>query len=262
MNKDAVYVMKSQDKTAITIILMNTKLPVSEKVHKAIDSLKTVSDLIFVFSDRFSEFNKGIDIPKFTNLYEGSFIVGSGQNVIFPVLEAISYSVNIFKCRTIVITDIDKLDKGSDVTNPECLQKFTNLNASSVINPILSIDRQTSKDLFEIYHTMDTISGKERKKFWKFWEEEKKLDEVPTSPDRKNSLYQSSSQFIFLRGYTARILFPEVVSSREEGKEEFDEYVKTFSEPNLNYFFASIIKTRGMEYIDGDFLNINFNGNS
>lgn len=250
MNKDAIYVIKQPVHSIVSIIVVNgDRLPIHPIAHRNIDTLSEMSDVVFVFSDHFS--NRGTLVKKFANLYRAcSYIHGSGDILGKPIFQTLAYCVEIFrKHSAFIITDTERLEKVRAIS-PDQIMDIT---ASSVIKPIFRITRLGPEELHEIYTT--PVEGEKKQETfpkWKFWK--KVVDK--SSTDRINSTFNSPSGILYFKASTVKVL----LQMYED--EKFGEYVDTFSEDDLGYLFASYVRELGIDNMDRDIedLKVDING--
>ena len=251
MNKDAVYVLEQPKHSIVTVVLVNSaKLPLSNTAHLNIDSLREISDLFFVFSDKFE--TRDVDIPKFANLYGAcSYICGSGEILGNPIFTALAYCDSVFqKHYAYLITDSDKLTKCGFLQSK--IPSFQGLALMGIQKPVFKIERLGPEELGEIYTI--PLGAKEKSPWWKFWETNEKGTEYYDPQDRIWSTHKSPSKILFFKAPVIKAMIGTY------GKKEFNDYVKTFSEEDLTYLFASYIKKMGIENIDNDIQNLEVNG--
>jgi hypothetical protein len=229
MNKNAVYVLKQPEHSIATIVFVEGEL--TEKVHNNLDKLRTISDLIFIFSDTF-DITKKIDCKKFSSLYlSNAYIVG--QNLTSPFIEILKYCQNIFKNQfAYLITDTMKLDN-IDISD-NILEKAQNITLSDISNPILTKTRLSVYELMEIY-------VKPTKKIW-----------YKGNDCRANSTYRSTSKLMYIKNHTITNLLNLL-----QGE---DEYIETFTEQDISYFLVSALDKFNIGVLNNDIETIEFNG--
>lgn len=243
MNKDAVYVRQQPVRSMVSIIIVNSNiLPISVLAHNNIDKLREISDLFFVFSDKFD--NTHIDINKFTNLYNScAFIHGSGNNIGKTLFDAICYCSEVFqKHVSYIVTDTDRLGK-LDENIKDDLDKILKITISDIVKPILNIRRLSTGELGEIY-ILPEKTEVEKNTSWLIWKKNKEL--TNTNVDRMNSTHKSESNLILFKSSTIKNL----LNSYET--EEFKAYINTFTEEDVSYLIASYIRKLGIENINTD----------
>lgn len=241
MNKDAVYVRQQPVHSVVSIIVVNSNiLPISVLAHDNIDKLREISDLFFVFSDKFD--NSRLDINKFTNLYDScAFIHGSSNNIGKTLFDAICYCSEVFRKHTsYIITDTEKLGKISGNIKDD-LDKILKITISDIVKPILNIRRLSTEELGEIYILPEKP---EVKKSIPWFIKRKNKESV--NIDRMNSTHKSESKLILFKSGTIKNLL------NSYGSEEFRTYVNTFTEEDISYLLASYIKKLGIENINTD----------
>lgn len=237
MNKDAVYVVKQPMHSIVSIVVVDeAKTPLHPSAHANLDQLVDMTDVIFVFSDRFSV--SGFMPDKFTNLYRGcAYIHGSGNVLGRPIFQAMLYAQEIFRRHAAyVVTDLERLGK-IRFQNKELLQTLT---ASAIVKPILRIKRLSPEELYSIY-LPEKLEEEEKTPWWKFWKTEPATTQ---EEDRINSRYCSDSNLMFFKQTLVKIF----LKNYEDKK--FMKYINTFSEDDPSYLFASYIRELGIDNID------------
>lgn len=239
MNKDAVYVVKQPTHSIVSIVVVDeAKTPLHPAAHSNLDQLADVTDVIFVFSERFSV--SGFAPEKFSNLYRGcAYIQGSGNVLGKPIFQAMLYAQEIFRRHAAyVVTDLERLSK-LRLQNREILQT---LAGSAVVKPILRIKRLSPEELYSIYLPEKEKEEEEGKTpWWKFWEDS---STTMNGEDRINSRYCSDSNLMFFKQTLVKIF----LKNYEDKK--FKKYINTFSEDDPSYLFASYIRELGIDNID------------
>lgn len=242
MNKNSVYVLRQPEHSLVTIIVIDTRdLPLTKRVHENIDALGKVSDLFFVFSDHFKETNKGVDIPKFSNLYNAcAYLYGEGKIIGEPLFLALAYCKDVFqKHPTYLITDTKKLGNFDDTKR---ISRFPEIALMGIQKPIMRICRLEEEELGSIYMMPDNIT-------LNWWERKAK-----ETKDRYWSTHSSPTNILFFKSPTIGLLI------KDRDKEDFRDYIKTFIEDDFSYLMSSLIVREGIETTQTDIQNIELVG--
>lgn len=243
MNKNAVYVLEQPKHSIVSVILVDSSnLPLSRTAHDNIDALREVSDLVFVFSDRFG--TKDVDIPKFSNLYGAcSYVCGDSDNIGTPIFMSLAYCNSVFqKHHAYLITDTNKLTKVGYIKGK--LGKMVETVLSGIQRPVLRIERLGPEELGSIYTI--PLGLKPKKPWWNFWESPSPDGKYYDPQERLWSTHKSSSPILFFKAGIMKIMLGTY------GEKEFGNYLATFSEDDLTYLFASCVKRLGLENINQD----------
>lgn len=153
MNYNEVYVINQPEHTILSIIVMDTKFPLTEVSHSYIEKLQKFSDTCFLFSDKLFE-SKNVNKKKFTSLYDGNcFISAQGNSILPMVLKALNYSIEIFKKHnSFLIFNLSDFEKYSEEEFGKFRENTIKINSSGVMHPILRIKKLNNEELFEYYN--------------------------------------------------------------------------------------------------------------
>ena len=233
MNKDCMYVLDQPKHAIASIIFVRTDfiIPVLELVHKNLDNLGLISDLIFIFSDKYEKLKenkqKKVNPRKFSNLYRAcSFFCGSKSVVPEPLLEVLLYCQEVFNHHAAyIITDTLKL--GDIELTEKALSNIQVVAMSEIKRPVIEIDRLSADELGEIYYMRNQTN-------WiKLFRESRR-----GCGDREFTTHSSDSPLVFLKSYAAE----QILREYKENKEDFlNNYLLSFSEADFLYFLASYI---------------------
>lgn len=223
-----------------------------ESVHKNLDKLREFSDIFFVFSK-----NKGeqvnskkviVNKDKFSNLYGAcAWTCGEEDNIFPTIMDSLEYTVEVFrKHKVYLMTDLHRLVNASIDKD-----KLYEVALGGTSAPIMKINRLSSEELSNIYLSYETPSKFNwLKKLFKLNGDTEKINN-----DRRNSLYWSESDILFIRDYTIKNIITQL------SDESFSDYLKSFSENDFTYAIASTIKCLDIKYINESVENIVWNSN-
>jgi hypothetical protein len=224
MDKNSVFVLKQPTHGIVSIVLVNRdEFPVNEAVHENLDALAKISDLLFIFKEKYNIFPN-----KFSNLYGAcGFINNTDEPLGVPFFILLSYCREVFnKHSEFIITDTNYLSENnySDLINriPEDIA----LGGSNL--PITEIRRLNNVELAEIY---------EAKKAW--------IGTGKFINDRVWSTHKTTSPIIYLK----KPVISAMLGEDPEDK-EIQDYIKTFSEGDLTYLLGSYIKKLSLDNLN------------
>lgn len=237
---DAVFVLNQPKHPIASVIIVDSSKPLIPEAHETIDRLRTITDLMFVFSEHFDL--QHISIPKFASLYGAcSYIVGSGKILGKPVMDILSYCREVFGQHvSFVITDTDRCEKIGPMKN---LETILDLTSAPVVAPVLSIRRLGADELSDIYFNQETSP---RLETWKFWEAPKDTE----NQDRIGSTHVVDGYFMFMRSS----IVDEILQNMSDL--DFIKYLETFVESDIGFLMGSLITKLGIKYINTDLMNI------
>lgn len=247
-NRDSIYVLRQPTRSFLSVVLVRTDLglPLTEKVHEAIDQLEDFSDVIFVFSDRYK--HTDLDMEYFSNLYGAVAYVCSEKEeaLTVPVLEAIRYSIEIWENQHVALlySDTFKLAEGLPVTKEKVLE----ITLAQVAGPIMKVERMSSKELGEIY--IRQVPEQHSTRSW--WGEKKEISTI-TVKERYWSKWKTDSKIVYWKIQTISQLLKVLWNEKPE-------YVKSFVEDDLGFFWASSVKTAGIKFLNANIENVQAKG--
>lgn len=222
MNKNAVYVLKQPGHVILSLVVIGMDHPKSTKFLETIDELSSVSDVLFIFSDRVGIGD--IDLRKFSSLYGAcGFIHGTKEigETLFQVLE---YSKHIFQRHVgyVVMNDWN-IPEIEDV--PKLCEQLQTWTMSTITSPIFQIRRLDPTELYRLYRLP-------KKPWWKIQPEEDNIGMYMT--------HTSPSPVLF---------FKNLIRDKwlEEDREN---YLKTFTENDVRSVLASLVKDLGINYLE------------
>lgn len=228
MNKNAMYVIEQPKHSIASIISMNSDFPICKNTHDNIRKLGEFTDLIFVFP----EVPRGVDIEKFTTLYQGSsYLVGNSKSLAIPTKISIQYCVEVFnKHVAFLMTSMRALEYKQLDLNIQSIQEIT--ASPDTRRPILEIVESDENALSEIYMY-----------------EEKRFFDTHDKIGRKYSSFYTPSPIIYFKALTLKNLM-ELCT---------DEFLETFTEPDLSFMWASSIIRKGIGHTNSDLLKVKIN---
>lgn len=239
INKDSVYVINQPRHSIITFIVLDKEI--NEDVHKKIDTLQGMSDIMFILSNGME---KIIDPFKFAELYQSSSFICSKSNIHKTLFEALLYAKEIYNTHvSFMIVDVDGLEK-IELGERE-LKNLESVHMSSVELPIMKIERNSYETLKDIY----TLPKKEiTKNFWT-----SKNNEPDYNIVGKYYTWNSTSNLIFLRGNTVNLILKDYEENKENTVSKINVYLESFETINRTQdLIASYLKNLGINNINED----------
>ena len=120
--KNEIYVLSQPQRSIISLIVVDSKLPLEQGEHEKLDKLRNFSDIFFIFSDDlFSETGK-IEKNKFTSLYEACGYIDGNSELCEVCLKTILYCLEIFEHH--VGFCIIRLSDLNNIEVDKCLVEF------------------------------------------------------------------------------------------------------------------------------------------
>lgn len=248
INKNEIYVTKRPIKSIMSVIIMDTKFPISSNSHEYIEALQKISDTCYLFSDKFYE-SKGINKRKFTTLYEGNlFIDCTGDSIIPLINKTFDYSIEIFnRHASFLVFNLSDLETFQEEDFKKLLSNIQKVNVSNIKWPILNIKRLSSEEMYEYYKEFPTIDegsylntdscfsltgiiSKLNLEYFNY------LILKENSNNTKNTYasWKTTSRIQFFK----RIVISEFLKFLEENPN----FIETFSGDRIDQVYASIIK--------------------
>ena len=248
INKNEIYVIKRPIKSIMSVIIMDTKFPISSNSHEYIEALQKISDTCYLFSDKFYE-SKGINKRKFTTLYEGNlFIDCTGDSIIPLINKTLDYSIEIFnRHASFLVFNLSDLETFQEEDFKKLLSNIQKVNVSNIKWPILNIKGLSSEEMYEYYKEFPTIDGgsylntdscfsltgiisKLNLEYFNY------LILKENSNNTKNTYasWKTTSRIQFFK----RIVISEFLKFLEENPN----FIETFSGDRIDQVYASIIK--------------------
>lgn len=216
MKKEEIYVINQPKHILLSVVVVDCDLPLTQDVHENINELRSISDVLFVFSDRFQDINK----KKFTALYECCGYIESTGNIGRTVMKAMIYGKEIFEKHIgFTVGCLSSLRKSG------FSGKLQTLLGSSISQPVFKLRRLSSEEYYEIYKEKRTC----------FLCNKENVDNMFCS-------YTTDSMMMFFRARTIDILFDFMNSNKD--------VVDSFKKTDPRFFYASLIKFLNIELVD------------
>lgn len=222
IEKDAVYINQQPKHSLLSIVVVGDNFPQPQEVHEGLFNLSGISDVIFIFSDKYFHSSKNCQKSKFVSLYNACGYIDSYSSLPETLLQVFMYDKEIFKCHT-GIALMNSWNIGSNIS---LLEK---INASNIKKPIYKPRHLNSEEYFDIYKKVEKINwiGKEK-----------------TLEDDTVNMYSThgtESNVVFLR--------PDIINlilkfDKEPGLKN---YISSFDNSDLRYFIASTLNYLGIE---------------
>lgn len=216
MKKEEIYVINQPKHNLLSVVVVDCELPITKEVHKNINELRTISDVLFVFLEQHRNINK----KKFTSLYECCGYIESTENIGRTIMKALIYGKEIFEHR--FGYTIGNL---SDLKRPGFTDKLQKLIMSPISQPVFKLRRLSSEEYYEIYN--------EKRRC--FLCNKENIDNMFCS-------YTSDSMMMFMRTRTIDVLFDFMNSNKD--------VVDSFKKTDPRFFYASLIKFLNIEQVD------------
>ena len=229
--KDDIFILHQPKYAIISIVIVNSKLPLSEKQHNQISKLEEFSDVFFIFSDTVFPESRKINKNKFTSLYEGCGWINGGNNLCQTFLKSILYSLEIFETHAgFCIINIDDLE---DIEVEKYVSRIRSITASTITSPVFKIERLGPSEFYDIY--LKKNSGVFKK-------------DNPT--ENMYCSYTSPSKILYFKRSVAGIFVDFWRSS------ENNEYINSFSQSDIRYFISSMTKFLTLQTIDSNIYDL------
>ena len=229
--KGEFYILQQPKKLVLSIVLVDSELPLSEEVHQRLIDLSETCDILFIFP----EYTKRkISAENFGSLYSAcGYLEVSGERGSEVLMRAFEYEKEIFEGKHSLIL----YTQTSDFTELG-REKILEITASGIVKPIFKTRRLNSAEFFDIYKNNP---GKEN------WLDRFFLIPLKetTGTDNIYSSCTTESKEILVR--------PLVVDKfLEFWRKEGTGYVYSFSNPDLRVFLASMCSKLGIEVLSVD----------
>lgn len=224
--KNEFYIVEQPKKSILTIITVDSKLPMDEEKHKRICDLSLVSDIIFIFP---KDSKKNIRAAVFASLYKAcGYIESSEERLGNTLMRAFEYDKEIFNTHVLImytqLSDLVKIEGN----------KLQLLASSDINKPIFKTRILSSSEFFETY-------GIKKDKWYK-----KILKLIRRENTEENNRYCTNtveSSCILLRPRTIKKFL-------EFSKKDNTGYVNSFTYQDQRYLLASMCDKLKIEIFD------------
>ena len=223
-----VYINQQPTKSVLSIVLVNSNLPLSDPTHHNLLQLCKETDVMFLMSPGYGL----IDFNKFTALYQACGWVEASKSIPVTFVSLLEYEKEIWeeKHPGILITSTELLDLEINIS------KVKGLVASDINKPIMKCREMNSQEFYGIYKTG------EKKRSWSWWfvgqDEEEYID-------NRYSTYTSESRVIILR--------PSVTNQILSFWETSPEWIKTFGGSDIRPFISSVLGKLDVDVLGLDY---------
>lgn len=259
VNKDKVYIFNQPKHIFISLVIVKNNIPLTTEIHNAIEKIREISDVIFIFSDFHFPKTKNINKIKFSNLYRGiGFIDLSDDNIGNGIFKILEYSDQIFnKHLGSIIFDTDSNINSENIENIK--EKILQIGSSSIIKPILKIERLSTENFYELYkedekEKEEKINKQKFFRFPMFINKCKNSDTVFENLKGAYCSYTTDSDIIFLKSSLTSILLSKYQS------DEIKNIINSFSyNDNFRYMIASLLKILDIDNVDCNILDLDIN---
>jgi len=234
INKDEVYVINQPKHITNYVLIVNNRFPLFDDVHEKLEKLSKSYDLLLVFSpEHFSE-QKELDYDKFASLYEACSWIVSGGDLGVTVLKLLKYGREIFRHRTSLISNINDIGVLEE-------DKLERLVMSPIVKPVMSINRLSANDMYDIY-------SREELPWYK------KLGQKESDRVDRYCSYVVTSNVMFFRDTTIDIIIDFFENIDPEFVRTFTNIDRNYIETvDIRYLFGSMMKRLCLDYLDMDY---------
>lgn len=239
-----MYIIGKPMHTILTILTV-PETPLTKESHEAVARLGEISDIIFIFK---SPQEKTVDIPKFTNLYEGYgyYVADQETNIGQAVVESLVYGYEVIRKHTsYLVTSVGDLPI---VASEKGVRNIETVNASSIFKPVYLAERLGPEELEKIYQKPSpTVVG------GSWWKKSREVV-APDTPDKMWARWKAASKAIWLRSQTIGL-----IRLTEYEDPEFYQYSKTFTFSTPDILLVSYLKKLGVDNINACIEELNVN---
>ena len=216
--KGEFYILSQPSRMVLSIVLVDSELPLSEEVHQRLLELQETSDIFFIFKEGIGRYSAAT----FGSLYSACGYIEAGSERLSEVLmRTFEYEKEIFEFSHSLIL----YTQTSCFTNIE-REKLLKIVASSISKPVFQTRRLSSAEFFKIYKTEYT-----KKESWlgKYF-----IINVPEEgTENIYSSWTSESKEMLFR-------IPVIEKFIAFWKDPGVGYVYSFTNPDLRVFLASM----------------------
>lgn len=249
-NKEAVYIVNQPKHLTLSIFVVGNEYPIPKDIHNLLNRINEVSDIIFVFSDKFFPKSSTIDKDKFSKLYEACGWISSSTNIFSTILKIMKYSKEVFDKPhlTYLLANLSDLSNVNFDTLSSNLEKIQGLGIS---NPMLRIYRKTTDQFYEIYKKKESpkkslieklacnvsnalLGKKEKEESCEF---------------NMYSVYSSDTKIIRLTSTTVNLFF-NLTPKDCPINTTFEEYVNSFECSDFRNVLCSLIRRLNLKIVD------------
>lgn len=244
MESNEVYVLRQPEKTIMSVIVMDLEYPLTSTAHTYIDRLREISDTCFIFPS-----SSGINVKKFTSLYDGNCFIKckNKDNVLSQVVKSLEYSLEIFeKHYSFLLFKLSSLVALGEEEFKTLGEHSMKINRSTLLRPILKIERLGSEDIYEYYKEENVIPENGILEKLMFWRKKQDLEE------NNNNMYTSwktTSKVQFFRRNNVEMFIKFL--SQHPG------YLETFDGSEIDKLFASILRQSKEKIHNNSIENLN-----
>ena len=245
--KNEVYVANQPQHAVISLIIVGDTWPLSENLHDNIFRLEEISDVVFVFSDKYFPGHKNIDKNKFANLYRACAWIESDESLSETIFKILKYSEAIFQ-KHVGYCFMNSWDIEQKLTQ-DTLDNIVKATSSDLYKPIFKLYRLSNEELWNIYkiEPHESIEYNKTSILRKFL----KLDKYNKPTDNSNmfSTYSSKSDILLLKKQVINTLI-NFDNTDELG------ISKTFITNDIRFLLASLVKYLGIDNINCSIENL------
>ena len=250
IKKGELYVINQPKHLLLSIVLMDCEnYPLRKEIHDNLCKLSEISDIIFIFSDKYFD-NSEIHKDKLTSLYQGCAFIDSLDNLPRTIFKALLYDKEIFS-KHIGVT-ISRCQDLFSIKEDKLFNNIIKVNQSRISKPIFNIYRLSSDEIYKFYSTKEDIVTK----YSRFNNSEllRKVFilssicdiEGNNEVDCRYCTWGSKSRVLYFRNITINLFLGHLLSKEDE----FHSYIDTFTDKDIRYLFAGLVKKFGIECLN------------
>ena len=246
-NRDGIFVVNQPKHLIATIIVIDNTLPLPEEAHKVLCRLSDKTDIMFIY--RSQEFNK-VSKDKFATLYQGcSWINSTDRSTSRSLFSILIYCTCIFnKHLGYLVISSETLLK-EDIFSDKFFNNLEQVTESTIVKPIYKTRRLDSNELYKFYSKSAIDVNEEIRNINCFglnWFNFllSPEDSAKSRVDCRYCTWTSDSNAMFFK----KKVIEQIVG--KYGAEDFEDYIKTFTDNDVRYFLVNISKLMGIDNID------------
>lgn len=243
-NIEGVFKIIDQPKhlhaSVVLVNLDKEEFPLDQKVHDNLCALSDHSDIMFMF---LGNRNYGIRINKFASLYQACGWTVTGASLGHSLIKTLTYIRTVFEKHLIFeIWNLEDL-KGESIKG--VITRLESPDIGTFRKPIFEPLRLGPTELYQYYSGEPEVKVESGGGFWGnlFLGEAIKVEEEPI--DCRYMIWTSKSrEMIIPRSYLNNLL--DII----KGYPWIDEFLESFSEPDIKVPLINLIKRVGLDYLE------------
>lgn len=253
--KDEVFVINQPSHALLSIIFLDSEFPLAEGVHNNIFKLCDISDVVFIFSDKYFS-SKRVNKMKFSSIYKSCCWINSKDSLPATLLKFFEYDFEIFK-NHVGYMIMNSSDLGKVDIDEKLINNTNKFMREDINNPIFKIKTKTSEEMLDIYGLDEDCEDEdevERSLFSKVLDKlttlikGNKVVKIDEEEDISNmfSTYYSESEILFIKSSVVKSILD--FSNSDENKRI--RFIESFKYWDIRHFIASIVKYLKLEIYD------------